>query len=154
MTARPASDFISSGSTERIRRQVAVTLVSHHLVEHLRLDMCPIGEIVPSTPAFATRMSSLPQRSKIEPPSLSMAGMSVEVEGHERGRAAGGLDRIVQLFEPAHGAGAGDDMGAGLGEFQGGEISDAARRAGDQRDAVLSGRHVLSCLLRQLSAAC
>ncbi|MNY03529.1 hypothetical protein D3C86_1361560 [compost metagenome] len=60
-----------------------------------------------------------------------------EIEGNERRRAADGLDGVVQLLKAAHRAGAGDDMRAGLGKFQRGEIADAARSAGNESDAAL-----------------
>ena len=58
---------------------------------------------------------------------------------------------IVEFFQPPDGTGAGDDMRAGFRQFQGGEIADAARRAGDQREAAFQvDAH--DCL--QLSVAC
>ena len=59
-----------------------------------------------------------------------------QVERHERRRAAGGADRIVELFEPAHGARDRHDVGAGLRELQRQRGTDAARGAGDERDAA------------------
>ena len=79
-TARPASERRSSGSTERISRQVPVTLTVITLSK-VFASTWPIGEMTPSTPALATRMSSLPQRSWIAPPSRSMPAMSVRSSG-------------------------------------------------------------------------
>jgi hypothetical protein len=135
ISALPWSDFCSKGSTERISRHVAVTLTVITFSKVLA-STWPIGEIVPSTPALATRMSSLPQRSKIAPPSASMAPMSARSKGTKRGAAADGLDGIVEIFKAADGAGAGHHMRAGLGQFERREIADAARSAGDDSDAT------------------
>ncbi|MNJ62313.1 hypothetical protein D3C77_581510 [compost metagenome] len=54
--------------------------------------------------------------------------------------AGGGEDGVVQLFQTALGAGGGDDVGAGLGQGQGGLIADAAGGADDQGDAVGEGK--------------
>ena len=64
----------------------------------------------------------------------------LEVERHQRGGAAERLDRVVELLEPADGAGDGDDVGAGLRQRERGRIADAARGAGDERDAVGEGQ--------------
>ena len=58
----------------------------------------------------------------------------LQVERHERGGAAGCLDLVVELFEPADGARDRDDMGAGRGEALGGVVADPARGAGDDGD--------------------
>ena len=53
--------------------------------------------------------------------------------------AGGGEDLVVQLLQGALGARGGDDVGAGLGQGQGGFAADAARGADDQGDAVGEG---------------
>ncbi|MNE26112.1 hypothetical protein D3C80_1194630 [compost metagenome] len=54
--------------------------------------------------------------------------------------AGGGEDLVVQLLQGALGARGGDDVGAGLGQGQGGLIADAAGGADDQGDAVGEGK--------------
>lgn len=83
-------------------------------------------ENVEFAPAFEDRAAELVDRRHVR-----------EVEGHQRCRAADRLDRIVKFLEAADGASAGDDMRTGLGEFEGSEIADPARCAGDQRNAAV-----------------
>src|SRR5262249_5617265 len=64
----------------------------------------------------------------------------LEIERHERGRTAQGLDRVVEVLEPADGARERDNMGAGLGQRERGGVADAARGAGDERDTVGEGK--------------
>src|SRR5262245_35730678 len=64
----------------------------------------------------------------------------LEVEGYEGGRAAQGLDRVVELLESADRARERDDMGAGLRQRERGGVADAARGAGDERDTVGEGK--------------
>ena len=66
----------------------------------------------------------------------------LHIERHQRGGAAGGLDLVVELFQAADRARHRHDMGAGCGEFERERRADAARGAGDERDAVGEGfRH-------------
>lgn len=78
------------------------------------------NEDVEFTPAFVDRATELVDRRHVG-----------KVEGHQRRRAAHRLDRVVEFFETADGAGAGNHMGSGLGQFESGEIADTARCAGD-----------------------
>ena len=64
----------------------------------------------------------------------------LEVERHERGRTTQGLDRVIELLEPADRARERDNMGAGAGQRERGGIADAARGAGDERDTVGEGK--------------
>ena len=64
----------------------------------------------------------------------------LEVERHERGRTPQGLDRVIELLEPADRARERDNMGAGAGQRERGGIADAARGAGDERDTVGEGK--------------
>src|SRR3569832_1407364 len=73
----------------------------------------------------------------------------LHVDRYQRGRAADGLDAVVELFEPARGARDSDDMGAGLRQLHGYLRADSTRRAGDKRDAVLERFHTLSLILRR-----
>jgi len=50
----------------------------------------------------------------------------LEVERHERGRAAQRLDRVVEFLEAADRARERDDMGARLRQRERGGVSDAA----------------------------
>jgi len=70
------------------------------------------------------------------PPSRSMPAMSARVERHQRRLAAGRLDLVVEFFQPADRARNRYDMRAGGGQFPGDEIADAARGAGDDRNAA------------------
>ena len=65
-----------------------------------------------------------------------MASKSREIEGHQRRRAAGGADGVVGLLEPADGARHQHQIGAFGGEAPRHRGADAARRAGDERDAA------------------
>ena len=58
-----------------------------------------------------------------------------QIERNERGAAAGFLDFVVDIFEPADRARDEDDMRAGSRERLGRRLPDAARRAGDERNA-------------------
>ena len=60
----------------------------------------------------------------------------LHVERHQSGSAAGRLDLVVQFFKPAAGARHRDDVGAGLRQFERNRRANAARGAGDKRDAV------------------
>jgi hypothetical protein len=60
--ARPASDWRSSGSIERISRQLAVTLTAITR-SNTPGSMWPIGDSVPRMPALPSRMSSFLKRS-------------------------------------------------------------------------------------------
>ncbi len=64
----------------------------------------------------------------------------LEVERHQRGRAADGADRVVELFQPADRARDRDHMRARARERERGRVADAARGAGDERDLVGEGR--------------
>src|ERR1700730_11290273 len=64
----------------------------------------------------------------------------LEVERHERGRTTQGLDRVIELLEPADRARERDNMGAGAGQRERGGIADAARGAGDERGTVGEGK--------------
>ena len=65
-----------------------------------------------------------------------MPGAVGEVERHQGGRAALGLDLVVELFQPAHGAGDQHAVRAFAGEGQRGRGAEAARGAGDQRQTA------------------
>ncbi len=58
-----------------------------------------------------------------------------KIERHQSGATAGRGYFVVQFLQPAGGAGERDDMGAGRSECLGGVVADAARGAGDQRNA-------------------
>ena len=81
----------------------------------------------------------------VEPAPAFMDGRSQSVEGrvirdirrHQSGGATHRLDFIVELLEPPLGAGKGDDMRTFRGQCQGDIFANAARRTGDDRDAVL-----------------
>ena len=60
--ARPASERRSSGSSERIRRQFAVTLTAMTWSNTLG-SMCPIGDRMPRMPALPKSTSRRPKRS-------------------------------------------------------------------------------------------
>jgi hypothetical protein len=62
-----------------------------------------------------------------------------QVHGRQRGVPARGLDTVVELLQPAHGARHGDHMGALRGQPFGRGRAKAARGAGDERDAVFEG---------------
>ena len=81
-----------------------------------------------------------------------MPAKSLRSSGHQRRRAALRLDRVVEFLEPADGPGDGDDMGAGLGERQRRGAADAARGAGDDRDAAGRGSVMRSVQSTQLLA--
>ncbi len=140
MIARPASDLRSSGSTERISRQVAVTLMVMTL-SNTFASTWPIGEIVPRMPALATKYVELP------PPVVDGGAQAIdgghvgEVERHEcrlafAGPGALGLDLIIEVFKTADRARDRDDMRAGRRHLQRDLVADAARRAGDEGSAV------------------
>jgi hypothetical protein len=59
-----------------------------------------------------------------------------EVERHQRRRATGRLDGVVELFQAADGARHGDDVRALGREASRHRRADAARRAGDERNSV------------------
>ena len=52
------------------------------------------------------------------------------------GLAGGGLDLIIEGLKAALGAGHGDNVGASLGEGEGGGVADPPAGAGDEGDAV------------------
>ena len=68
-----------------------------------------------------------------------MPGRILDIERHQRRRAAGGLDQVVELFQRADGARESDHMGAGLRQGERDRGADAARGAGDERDFVGEG---------------
>ena len=135
-SARPASDWRSNGSSERISRQLAVMLMSSSSLKHFGVQMrqrrqraqrcrhCP--ESSPASPALEDRGAQPVDGGEI-----------LEVERHQGGGAARLLDGVVGFFQPAHGAGDADHMRPGLAQRDGGGAADAARGAGDQRDAAL-----------------
>ncbi len=59
-----------------------------------------------------------------------------EVKRHERGARPFLFDFVVEFLEPADGAGERHDMRALARERDGGGAADAARGAGDERDAI------------------
>ena len=63
----------------------------------------------------------------------------LHIQRHQRGGAAGGLDLVVDLLQPAHRARHGHHVRAGLGELQSERRANAARGAGDQCDTVREG---------------
>ena len=63
-------------------------------------------------------------------------GVVADVERGERGRAAGGTHRVVELLKSADGARQSDHMRARACQRDRSRVANAARRAGDERDAV------------------
>ena len=133
--ARPASEARSSGSSERISRQLAVTLMSSSSWKCFGLEMrerrqraehAGIAEKgVEPAPAFEDREAEPIERGEI-----------LEVERHERCGAAGLLDFVVDFFQRADRARHEDHMRAGRRQRQSRRASNAARSAGDERNAV------------------
>src|SRR3990167_5353260 len=78
--ARPASEARSSGSSERISRQLAVTFTAMIRSKSLG-SMWPIGDSAPRTPALPSSTSSRPKRSWSAAPRRSMPGPSVTSSG-------------------------------------------------------------------------
>ena len=66
-----------------------------------------------------------------------------DVERHQRGGAAGRFDLVVEFFQAADRARHRHDMGARFGEMQRQRRADAARGAGDERNAVGEGFRVI-----------
>src|SRR5258708_12726097 len=64
----------------------------------------------------------------------------LEVERHERGRTTQGLDRVIELLEPADRARERDNMGAGAGQRERGAIPDAPRAPPDDPDTRVAGK--------------
>ena len=106
-SARPASLWRSSGSSERMSRQFAVTLTAITSSQTFG-GMCPSGESWPSMPALARSTSSLPQRSKMRRAEPVDAVEILEIERNQRSRAAGRADLVVEFLQPADGARDGD----------------------------------------------
>ena len=138
-TARPASEARSSGSSERISRQLAVTLTAKISSHWLRFDVAerrhrPEGagvadENVELAPALV-RIARAEPVERIE---------ILDVARHQGRLAAVRADCIVEIFERALGAGQRDDVGAGPGELKGDGAADAARGARHEGDAALKG---------------
>src|ERR1700682_3297657 len=63
----------------------------------------------------------------------------LHVDRNERGGTAYRPDAVVEFLETADGAGDGEDMRALFGQREGGRRANAARGAGDERDAVSEG---------------
>ena len=135
---RPAAEARSSGSSERMSRQLAVRLTATISSHALTSTWCS-GVIGPRIPALPSRTSSRPQRRKIASPSRSSAAKSLRSQGTRvSGDSPPGVERrrlVVELLERALGARERDDMGAGGGERQRRGAADAARGAGHQRDS-------------------
>lgn len=108
----------------------------HDPFEDLRLDMANRGN-------HAENAGIGDQNIELAPALVDIGAQRIdgfhvgEIEGNQRRRAANGLDGVVKLLKAADRAGAGDDMRAGLGQFQRREIADAARSAGNESDAAL-----------------
>ncbi len=95
---RPASERRSSGSSVRISRQLAVTLMAKHAFPMLRRD---VGERrqAPENGGVADQHVE-PAEALIERRSERIDGLAVgEVERNERRLAARGPDRVVDLFK-------------------------------------------------------
>ena len=86
--ARPASDSRSSGSTERISRQVAVTLTAITLSKTLA-STWPIGEMTPSIAGIGDQDVELAPALVDRAAEPVDAGHVGEVERHQRRLAAG-----------------------------------------------------------------
>ena len=114
-TARPASERRSSGSSERISRQLAVTLTAITSSQTFGSRWAS-GVIAPSSPALPRSMSSLPQRENIAAPEPVDGGKILEVERHQRRRAALRPDLVVELLERADRPCHRDDVRSRLGE--------------------------------------
>src|SRR5437899_2841100 len=127
-TARPAAEACSSGSMARISRQLAVTLTAKTSSQAFG-STWPSGESGPRMPALPIRMSKRPA----EPID---AGIILQVQRHEGGGTAVGADRVVDFLEPAHGARHRDHVRTGPPQRERGRGPDAARSAGDERDAI------------------
>ena len=105
-----------------------------HLGPFVRLDMgqrrqrpedAGIGEQdVELAPALQQGRAELLDRRRV-----------AEIDRHQRRAAADRVDLVIELFERARGPRQRHDMGAGLGESERSGAADAARGAGDERDA-------------------
>ena len=114
-TTRPASENFNSGSMRADEPPIGGDVDRHHLVPRLRLDMAERRER--SENARHCRPARRAGRSAREGEPEPVDPLVVpEVERNERRRAAGPLDRVVELLEPADGARDRDDMRAGLGQ--------------------------------------
>lgn len=77
-----------------------------------------------------------------------------EIDRHKRRLAAGGTDLVIELLEPADGAGDGDHMRAFGRKGPGGEIADAPRGTGDNGDTAFETlAHSLLTRLRRAAAS-
>ena len=146
-TARPASDFLSSGSMQRISWKFAVTLSAITSFHGFR-SIWPSGEEGPATPALPTQdvelAVALVQR-RAEPGDAVEIG---EVERHQRGAAAVFTDLVVELFEAALGSRHRHDVRAVPGKRARGGIADAARGAGHEGDTGGEGLGMYSIISR------
>ena len=78
----------------------------------------------------------------------SFSPSCMQVEREQRRLAAGGADGVVDLLQPALGAGGQHAMRAEPGQFQRQRRADAARGAGDERDASGERLGISSAALR------
>ena len=99
-TARPASDFLSSGSMQRINWKLADTLIAITSF-HGFSSIWPSGDEGPATPALPTRMSSLPWRSCSAAPSRAMPSESVRLSGTSVALPPVLADFVVEFLEAA-----------------------------------------------------
>ena len=135
MMARPASDCRSSGSSERISRQLAVTLTAITFSKTFG-SRWAIGEMTPSIAGIGEEHVELAPALVNRAAQPVDAGAVLEVERHQRRRRRAALICVVELLEPADGARDRDDMRAGRGKRRRRRTADAARCAGDDGDAA------------------
>ena len=123
---------------QRMSCQLAVILTAIRLSQSFG-SMWESGDSGPRMPALPTSTSSRPVALVEREREPRDAVAVLHVERHQRGGAAGGLDLVVELLQPADGARDGDDMRAGLRQCERDGRANAARGAGDQRDTVGEG---------------
>ena len=136
-TARPASDFCKQRIERADQPVVGRDVHRHHVLEHLRLDMAHRRERAEQAGIRHQHVEPAVALVEREPKPVD-AVVVFQVERHER-RGAARLDRVVKLLEPADGARDRHHMRAGLRQSERGCVADAARGAGDERDAVGEG---------------
>ena len=102
---------------ERISCQLAVTLTAIRLSQSFG-SKWPSGDSVPSDAGIADQhveaAVALGQRQRQPGDAVAV----LHIERHQRGRAAGRLDLVVEFFQAADGARHRDDMRAGLRQLQ------------------------------------
>ena len=137
-TARPALERAAADPCARISCQLAVTLTAMTSSQSFGSTWAS-GDERPEHAGIADQHVE-PAVALVERQRQPVDAVEVlQVERHQRRRAAGGLDRVVELLQPADGARDRDHMGAGLRQRERERRADAARGAGDERDAVGEG---------------